>query len=117
MTPQTWKEVRFWHYIQFHCDNQHHITRTETDTGQWRKYKYNNNRMITDVVGPEGLLRHYLYDSQLMTQVQDGHCKVLLQNSYQNGYLIAQEFAGGKVFRYTYRFNMDPEIVVITMPN
>jgi hypothetical protein len=73
--------------------------------------------MLTDVVGPEGLLRHYLYDGQLMTQVQDGHNKVLVQNTYENGYLIAQEFAGGKVFRYTYRFNMDPERVVITMPN
>ena len=102
------------HYVRFRYDDQHRITHGETDAGQWRDYKYNSDSMLTDVFGPQGLLRHFEYEGDLMTLVYDGKHNLLLRNTYNDGWLVAEELTGTGTYLYNYGPNSK---VKITKPD
>jgi len=91
------------HFIRFQYDGQHRIVHAETDSGDWRVYRYNSDGMLTDVITPRGVDRHYDYADNMMTAVTDKRGGVLLRNSYDDDVLIRQEFLNSGSFRYEYR--------------
>jgi hypothetical protein len=90
------------HSIKFQYDGQACITRAEDDKGNWAEYRYNIYDALTDVVSSSGRERHYSYDGDLMTQIQDEKGHVLLRNSYGDRRLVHQEFGNGQAYSYIY---------------
>jgi YD repeat-containing protein len=90
------------HFIRFQYDDQHRITKAETDAGDWRVYRYDLYGMLTDVVTPRGIARHYDYIGKFMTAVTDEHGVVLLRNGYKDDVLVRQDFLKGGSFGYAY---------------
>jgi YD repeat-containing protein len=90
------------HFIKFKYDEQSRITRAQDDQRNWSEYSYNGDGMLTDAVLSSGHQRHYSYDGLMMTLIEDENHKVLLRNFYQNGFLIRQDFGGGRVYSYYY---------------
>lgn len=91
------------HYLRFKYDDEHRIVNAETDKGDWRVYRYNRNGMLTDVVTPIGIDRHYEYSGHLMTSVTDKHGVVLLRNRYVGDVLMRQEFVNSRNIDYEYK--------------
>jgi YD repeat-containing protein len=89
--------------VRFKYDGQSRIVRAEDDQGNWAEYSYDGNSMLTEVKLSSGRARHYAYDSDLMIEVADENRKVLVRNSYENHWLVRQDFGDGQVFSYSYR--------------
>ncbi len=108
------------HSIKFKYDEQSRITHAQDDQGNWSQYHYSSYGMLVDAVLSSGHARHYSYDGLLMTVVEDENRKVLLRNSYQNGFLIRQDFGSGKIYSYSYTPSQSRtyfERVTITLPD
>ena len=90
------------HFIKFKYGDQPQIIRAQDDQGNRSEYSYNGDGMLIDAVLSSGHRRHYSYDGLLMTLVEDENHKVVLRNFYQNGFLIRQDFGGGKIYSYSY---------------
>ncbi len=106
--------------IKFEYDNQSRIVRVEDDQGHWAEYAYDSNSMLADAKFSSGRARHYSYDGDLMIEASDEDRKVLVRNSYQNHWLVRQDFGNGQVFAYSY-FPPDAhssyaETVEVTLP-
>jgi len=107
--------------MKFTYDDQARITRAETGTGDWARYVYNEDGMLSDVSWSSGRGRHYSYDGDRMTMVKDETGVVLVRNTYApGGFLIAQQFSGGKKFSYRYSPSQNrayAESAVVTAPD
>jgi YD repeat-containing protein len=88
--------------IKLAYDDQGLIQHAQDDAGHWASYRYDSQGMLTDASLSSGSARHYSYDGTSMTQVEDENRRVLVQNSYQNGYLTRQVFGNGEVYTYAY---------------
>jgi hypothetical protein len=76
--------------------------------------------MLQDVVLSSGRARHYDYSGSLMTQIADEKGRVLLRNSYENGFLASQDFGNRAIYSYNYEWS-DPrryvQSVEVSLPN
>src|ERR1039458_3471588 len=93
------------HWIRLQHDSQSRIIHAEDDQGRSVKYTYNENGMLTDAKFSSGLARHYIYAGDLMTFFTDQNRQVLLINSYDNRWLVRQNFGNGQVYSYSYNFS------------
>src|SRR5437764_7626440 len=89
--------------IKFTYDHSR-IVRAEADKGHWATYAYNPDGMLTDAISSTGAARHYAYVGSLMTSVRDEKGRALVQNWYDYGVLVQQDFAGGRSYHYSYRW-------------
>ena len=89
--------------IKFTYDHSR-IVRAEDDKGHWATYAYNPDGMLTDAISSTGAARHYAYVGSLMTSVRDEKGRALVQNRYDYGVLVQQDFAGGRSYHYSYRW-------------
>jgi YD repeat-containing protein len=92
------------HWIKFQHDDRARILRADDDAGNWTKYEYNSDGMLSDVTSSSGRQRHYAYNKTWMTRVADEKGNVLVRNFYDAGMIVREEFAGGSVFSYRYRY-------------
>jgi YD repeat-containing protein len=109
------------HSIRFKYDSQSRIVRAEDDQGRAVVYTYNENGMLWDVKFSSGLARHYTYDGDLMKFISDQDHRILLTNSYDNRWLIRQNFGNGQVYSYSYTFssrnNTYADSTTVTLPD
>ena len=93
--------------------------RAEDDAGQWAEYRYDPGGMLSDVALSSGRARHYAYDGVLMTRIEDERRRVLLSNSYEDGWLVRQDFGAGEVYSYSYAGGGGgyAERAVVTLPD
>lgn len=91
-------------WIRFHYDARSHIVRAEDDRGNWASYSYNADGLLTDVVHADKQERHYTYVGELMTEVRDQNQRLLLSNTYDNGWIVRQVFPNGASARYQYQY-------------
>jgi hypothetical protein len=90
------------HLIRFKYDDQWRIVRAQDDQGHWGEYHYDRNGMLSDASLSAGKRRHYSYDGDLMTTIEDENHRVLLRNSYMYRRLSRQDFGNGQVYSYSY---------------
>jgi YD repeat-containing protein len=90
------------HFITLSYNDQGLIRRAEDDDGHWATYLYNAEGMLISVMNSSGKERRYEYDGDRMTGIRDEQGNLLLQNTYLNGFLRAQQFADGEVYEYGY---------------
>lgn len=90
------------HSIRFKYDGQSRIVRAEDDQGNWAEYSYDVNSMLTEARFSSGRTRHYTYDGDLMIEVTDEKQDALVRNSYENHWLVRQDFGNGQIFSYSY---------------
>jgi YD repeat-containing protein len=88
--------------IKFQYDDQSRIIRAEDDRGGWTEYHYDDYGMLTDAISSSGHARHYSYNFDLMTQIEDETHHVLLRNWYDNKALVRQDFGNGQIYSFTY---------------
>ncbi len=109
------------HWIRFKYDGQSRIIRAEDDQGRAVVYTYNENGMLWDVKFSSGLARHYTYNGDLMTFISDQNHQVLLVNSYDNRWLVRQNFGNGQIYSYSYASsnpkNSYADSVTVTQPD
>jgi YD repeat-containing protein len=108
------------HSIHFKYDDQSRIVRAEDDQGHWAEYSYDSNSMLTDAKLSSGHARHYTYEGDLMTEIADENQKVFLRNSYNNHWLVRQDFGDGQAFSYSYRVeptNSYADSATVTLPD
>jgi YD repeat-containing protein len=106
--------------IKLTYDDQSRIIRSENNQGQWARYQYARDGLLSDVVFSSGAERHYSYAGVQMTLIKDQHGRVLLHNHYVDRMLSRQDFANGTSCYY--RYEMAPngsyvESVAVTLPN
>ncbi|MGI4758650.1 MAG: cytochrome c oxidase assembly factor Coa1 family protein [Janthinobacterium lividum] len=100
-------------------DKEARIVRAEGTEGSWASYTYQGG-LLTDVVLSSGVERHYCYEGNLMTSISDEHGRMLLRNTYENGQVVRQEYAGGFVYKYAYTLDTTRHYVkkvVVTSPD
>ncbi len=106
--------------MKFIYDDQARIVRAEEAHGQWVKYVYNSNGLLSDMAMSSGIARHYGYEGSLMTTITDEHGHILLRNTYAEEQVVRQEYAGGQVLQYAYWLSPNTlyvEKAVITFPD
>lgn len=106
--------------IKLTYDDQSRIIQSESNQGQWARYQYANDGLLSDVVFSSGAERHYSYEGVQMTSIKDERGRVLVHNHYVNRMLTRQDFANGS--SWYYRYEMAPngsyvESVAVTLPN
>jgi YD repeat-containing protein len=107
-------------WIRFAHDGLARITRAEDDHGHWATYTYNGDGLLASVVHSAGGERHYTYQGELMTEVRDERGRVLVQNTYDRGWLVRQAFGNGDLYAYRYhgkRGTRYAESVEVTLPS
>jgi len=107
------------HWIRFKYDDQWRIIRAEDDQGQWAEYRYDGNGMLTDVSLASGKRRHYLYNGDMTTEIEDENHRVLVRDSYTGRSLVGQDFGNGQVYSYSYQPSANgiyAETVDVTSP-
>jgi hypothetical protein len=107
------------HWIRLKTDGQARIFLAEDDHGNWTSYQYSTEGMLAQASSSSGEVRNYVYDGTLMTQVLDGHGRVLVRNWYDDGLLKKQQFGDGSV--YLYNFESSPggrcrKTATVTLP-
>jgi YD repeat-containing protein len=108
------------HWIKFQYDDQARIIRADDDQKRWSQYAYDGLGMLTDVTIYSGQKRHYSYNGDLMTTIQDENQRVLLRNTYNGRFLSAQDFGNGQVYSYSYSPSASgtyAETVEVTLPD
>jgi YD repeat-containing protein len=108
------------HTISLVCDDQGRIIRARDDAGSQVSYEYGLGSTLVAVRASSGKERYYEYEDQRITAVRDEHQRLLLQNTYDQGKLVVQQFANGQIYRYAYRWSADGTYVenaVITFPD
>ncbi|MGI4828371.1 MAG: cytochrome c oxidase assembly factor Coa1 family protein [Janthinobacterium lividum] len=91
--------------MKFSYDDQARIVRAEDDNENWTRYAYSSHGLLSDVVTSSGTSRHYDYEGSLMTTITEEHGHVILRNTYSQGQVVRQEYAGGQIFQYTYQLS------------
>jgi len=108
------------HSIRFKYDDHARIIRAEDDQGHWSNYAYDGLGMLTDVTLSSGQKRHYSYNGDLMTAIEDESQRVLVRNTYDGRILSAQDFGDGQVYSYHYSRSANgfyAESVEVTSPD
>src|SRR5215510_7366555 len=93
------------HLIRLSYNNHGWIKLAEDDQGHWASYQYNPDGMLATVLYSSGKKRQYEYEDKNLTAVRDEENNILVQNAYDQGRVIAQQFADGQVYRYSYRWS------------
>jgi hypothetical protein len=75
---------------------------------------------LTDVANSDGTARYYFYEDGLLTFIRDEQKRLLLHNSYNNNWLIQQQYGNGDTIQY--RYDLSPntfyaERASITLPD
>ena len=91
--------------MKFSYDDHARIVQAEDAHGDWTKYAYNPDGLLSDVVLSSGRLRHYDYEGSLMTTITDEHGHMILRNTYEDEQVVRQEYAGGQVLQYAYQLS------------
>ena len=107
-------------FLKFAYDDWWRIVRAEDDKGDWVRYQYDQEGMLTAAISSSGRERHFLYQGARMTRVTDEHGSVLVENWYDQDHLVRQRFGNGEVYSYSYR--MSPNglyamSAVVTLPD
>jgi hypothetical protein len=108
------------HSIMFDYDFESSIIRAQDDQGHWAAYQYNVLEALTDAALSSGRKRHFSYEGDLMTMIEDENGQVLLRNTYSYNQLVRQEFGNGEVYSYAYTPSPDrtyAEAVDVTLPD
>jgi YD repeat-containing protein len=108
------------HRIRFTYDDQARIIRAEDDRANSVRYGYNKDGMLIYAISSSGAERHYEYDGSLMTAIEDEHGHTLVRNWYNSTILVAQQYANGDVYKYSYTWAPNKEYadrVVVTLPD
>ena len=92
------------HAITLSYDSSGLVRRAQDDAGNWVSYQYGAGSTLVAVRASSGKKRYYEYEGALITAVRDEHGTLLVKNSYDERKLVAQEFSGGRVCRYSYRW-------------
>ncbi|HEY6248794.1 MAG TPA: hypothetical protein VI685_02470 [Candidatus Angelobacter sp.] len=95
--------------IRLLYDDQGRIARAEDDAGHWVAYSYNRDGMLTNVVYSSGKKRRYEYDGTNLTVIRDEEDNILLRNLYHYRQVVAQQFANGEVYEYSYQWSRNRE--------
>lgn len=107
-------------FVKLTYDDQSRIIRSENNQGQWARYRYASDGLLSDVVFSSGAERHYSYEGALMTLIKDEHGRMLLHNHYLDGRLSRQDFANGSSCYYRYQWAPGGhyiESVAVTLPD
>lgn len=94
------------HTITLSYNERGQIRRAEDDSGHWAIYFYNSDGMLVSAMHSSGRERRYEYDGNKLMAIHNEEGALLLQNTYDNGVVVAQEFAGGDVYRYGYDWSI-----------
>jgi YD repeat-containing protein len=108
------------HWIKFWYDALSRIKRAADDNGHWAEYAYDQDGMLRSVILSSGRERHYEYNGVLMTRITDEKGRVLLQNWYDDRFLIRQQFGDGAIYAYKYDWPEEqyfPREVTVILPN
>ena len=106
--------------IKFSYDKGDRILHAEDDQGNWTTYKYNSDGFLTDVVHSTGRSRYYYYENGLLTWIRDEKGHLLLHNSYNSDWLVAQTYGNGRTVHYHYdiaKNGLYAERVAVTLPD
>ncbi len=106
--------------MKFSYDDHARIVRAEDALGDWTKYAYNPDGLLSDVVMSSGRSRHYDYEGSLMTTITEEHGHMILRNTYEDEQVVRQEYAGGQVLQYAYQLSPNGlyvEKATITLSN
>jgi YD repeat-containing protein len=106
-TDRKLQEIRTPHgqVIRLTYNDQGWIRRAEDDWGHWVAYLYNSDGMLVTVIPSSGKRRDYEYDDTLLTVVRDDRDNILVRNTYDQGRIVAQQFADGQVYEYSYQWS------------
>jgi YD repeat-containing protein len=100
------------HTIRFKYDLGDRIVEADDDTGQIRKYTYDQGGHLDTVSDGAHILYRFEYqrlmneagyDPWLLTAILDGDWNVLLRNKFLWGRVSEQKLGDGEVYRYEYR--------------
>ena len=117
------------HTISFKYDDGGRILEAQDDAGTIRRYTYDFGGHVRMVQDATHVLYRFEYkraraergyDPFLMTEVQDGEGKVLLENFYRDGSRVsAQKLADGEAYRYDYIFDSSHRVMatIVTLPS
>ena len=117
------------HVINLRYDSANRIVGASDDSGSVREYLYDATGHLETVSNATELLYRFKYqallnargyDPYLMTQVEDGTGRVLLQNEFEDHSRVsAQKLADGQIVRYEYLYNRPHDIIEtrVTMPD
>jgi YD repeat-containing protein len=117
------------HVINLRYDSANRIVGASDDSGSVREYLYDATGHLETVSNATELLYRFKYqallnargyDPYLMTQVEDGTGRVLLQNEFEDHSRVsAQKLADGQIVRYEYLYNRPRDIIEtrVTMPD
>ncbi len=95
-------------WLRFNYGPSDHIAEIDDSRGRTVRYGYNDRNQLTTVTYPSGGVYHYEYDNtqHLLTfsVAPDGKSEpeVLLRNEYENGKIVKQTLADGRVYTYKY---------------
>ena len=108
------------HWIRFEYDDHARIVTARDDAGAWSAYTYNMEGMLVSVVFSSGRERHYTYEGPRLMTVANERGRVLLRNTYEDRFLVGQQYADGSVLRF--RYELDPghfwfRSASVTMPD
>jgi YD repeat-containing protein len=117
------------HVINLRYDSANRIVGASDDSGSVREYLYDATGHLETVSNATELLYRFKYqallnargyDPYLMTQVEDGKGRILLQNEFEDHSRVsAQKLADGQIVRYEYLYNRPRDIIEtrVTMPD
>ena len=101
------------HSIQFKYDSADRIVEAGDDRGDVRRYFYDRTGHLGSVSDGSNVLYRFEYqrlmdgpgnDPYLLTAVLDRDGNVLVKNGFLNGRVSEQTLAGGRTYKYEYKF-------------
>ncbi len=88
--------------IRLFHDDKARVVRAEDDEHRWVKYEYNPDGLLATVRHSDGRARHYAYEGDFLTVVQDEAGRVLLRNWYSDARIARQQYANGESYQIGY---------------
>lgn len=108
------------HVIRISYNDRGWIRRIEDDQDHWVAYLYNSDGMLVTVIPSSGKRRDYEYDDTLLTVVRDESGNILVSNTYDQGRIVAQQFADGQVYEYSYQWSPSGQYIeeaIVRLPD
>ncbi len=91
------------HSIRLDYGDQARIVRARDDRGAWSAYTYSTGGMLLSAIHSSGRERHYTYEGPRLMTISNERGQTLLRNSYEDRFLVGQQFADGTVLFFHYK--------------
>lgn len=116
------------HWIRFGYDGSNRILEATDDSGNLRRYSYYADWRLGTVSDKSRVLYAFSYASilnavgfptHLMSSINDGWGKPIVENEYSRGQISQQKLADGSVYRYKYVVDSNNNVVstFVTFPD